>query len=192
MAVGGLERKQSSQRVCIFYNSVINAFNSNAGTRTRAYLFAIKCFESINFMCIALTTKTPGKLFLHIISTKKNSRTSSCFRKFHDLSAAPLGIMPPKWNKGVMFAAGQSRKKASRQWEKLIQNNNNGTNPSPTRPSRRTKLRRQGPSFIVFYCYLSTAWSSKRESHSYEHYWLWVKTSAVWNDAVISWFCLRC
>lgn len=131
------------------------------------------------------------KLFLHIISTKKIAGHHLVFENSM-IYLLPLGIMPPKWNKGVMFAAGQSRKKASRQWEKLIQNNNNGTNPSPTRPSRRTKLRRQGPSFIVFYCYLSTAWSSKRESHSYEHYWLWVKTSAVRNDAVISWFCLRC
>lgn len=95
MAVDGLERKQSSQRVCIFYNSGINAFNSNAGTRTRAYLFAIKCFESINFMCIALTTKAPGKLFLHIISTKKIAGHHLVFENSM-IYLLPLGIMPPK------------------------------------------------------------------------------------------------
>lgn len=148
-----LERKQSSQHFCMYYNSVINSFNSSAGTRTRAYLFAIKCFESINFMCIALTTKTLGKLFLHIHSTKKKIAGHHLVFENSMIYLLPLGIMPPKWNKGVMFAAGQFRKKFSREWEKLIQNNNNGFNPSPTKPSRRTKLRWQGPSVIVFYCY---------------------------------------
>lgn len=44
---------------------------------TRAYLFAIKCFETINLICIALIIKPLVKLILHIHSAKENSRTSS-------------------------------------------------------------------------------------------------------------------
>lgn len=45
------------------------------------------------------------KLFLHIISTKKIAGHHLVFENSM-IYLLPLGIMPPKWNKWVMFAAG--------------------------------------------------------------------------------------
>lgn len=85
---------------------MINVFNFNVGMRICVYLFVIKCFEFINFMCIVFIIKILGKLFFYIIFIKKNSWILFCFWKFYDLFVVLLGIMLLKWNKGVMFVVG--------------------------------------------------------------------------------------
>lgn len=89
----------------MYYNSVINVFNFNVGMRICVYLFVIKCFEFINFMCIVFIIKILGKLFFYIYFIKKIVGYYFVFENFM-IYLLLLGIMLLKWNKGVMFVVG--------------------------------------------------------------------------------------